>query len=373
MIDSISISNFRLFRHVEASHLGRVNLIVGKNNSGKSAFLEALQLFASNASPSVILELVESRQEAWASEGQLYPPKSSESSVRHLFFEHRLPDLDGEGIRIGETNSESQLHVTTAAFKTEQLPDGTIDRTRITNIGPEEELADIALTLIAEDSQRTRRILSLEDDIRRRRSPSRYERLAAEAHMPCQVVPTENMSNRKIAALWDLTSLTKEESEVVAALQLIEPRVSGVAFVEDVNSRGRSGDNRIPLVKIEGYREPLPLKSMGDGMTRIFHIIVALVNAREGILLVDEFENGLHWSVQPLIWSIVFRIASLLNVQVFATTHSRDCVAGFDKAWNEHERLGAFFRLEALEGSVSVTQYTSETLSDSIDMNVEIR
>lgn len=77
-------------------------------------------------------------------------------------------------------------------------------------------------------------------------------------------------------------------------------------------------------VKIEGIDEPLPLKSMGDGITRLFHIIVALVNARNGILLIDEFENGLHWSVQPKVWDIVFQLSEKLNVQVFATTHSHE-------------------------------------------------
>jgi hypothetical protein len=80
------------------------------------------------------------------------------------------------------------------------------------------------------------------------------------------------MSNRKLAALWDLTSLTNLESDVISSLGIIDDRVSGVAFVEDINQK-RTGDNRIPLVKLQGIDEPLPLKSMGDGMTRLFHIL----------------------------------------------------------------------------------------------------
>jgi len=109
-------------------------------------------------------------------------------------------------------------------------------------------------------------------------------------------------------------------------------------------------------------------------MTRIFQIIVALVNAQNGILLVDEFENGLHWSVQPKVWDIVFRLANDLNVQVFATTHSRDCVDGYQQAWKEHGELGAFFRLNAKkDGEITVTSYSSETLSDALETDVEVR
>lgn len=161
------------------------------------------------------------------------------------------------------------------------------------------------------------------------------------------------------------------ESDVISALRLIDKRVSGVAFVEDI-SKGRGSDNRIPLVKLDGLDEPLPLKSMGDGINRLFHIIVALVNARNGLLLIDEFENGLHWSVLPKVWDIVFQLSERLNVQVFATTHSRDCIEGFDSAWNNYPTLGAFFRLEANNGAVKVREYTSETLSDAIEMDVAV-
>jgi AAA15 family ATPase/GTPase len=180
------------------------------------------------------------------------------------------------------------------------------------------------------------------------------------------------MSNRKLAALWDLTGLTNLESEVISALKLIDNRVSGLAFVEDISQRS-SDENRIPLVKLEGIDEPLPLKSMGDGMTRLFHIIVALVNAQNGFLLIDEFENGLHWSVQPKVWNIIFQLSEKLNVQVFATTHSRDCIKGFDSNWDQYPELGAFFRLDVKDELIRVTEYTSETLTDAIDMDVEVR
>jgi hypothetical protein len=371
VLDSFHIRNFRLFRSIEVNRLGRVNLIVGKNNSGKSAFLEAVQLHASNASPSVILGLVESRQETWTSEGQTAQMHSLANPVRHLFHGHSLPNLDGEGIILGEVSSHSKLHLTIAAFRSERDEDGAVSRVRVTDTGPEGDLTDIELSLVAEENGRTRRILSLESDLRRQRGPSYLARLAAEPKCPWQVVPTGNMANRKIAALWDLTNLTDLESEVIFALRMIEPRVDGVAFVEDLYGLGRK--ERVPLVKLAGETEPLPLKSMGDGMTRLFHIIVGLVNTRGGILLVDEFENGIHWSIQPMVWDLIFRVAERLDVQVFATTHSRDCIEGFDRAWNEHSHLGAFFRLDIKDGSVKAREYTPETLADSLEAEVEVR
>ncbi|MEG3893215.1 AAA family ATPase [Microcoleus sp. AT8-B1] len=374
MLESFQIHNFRLFKHLEVKNLGRVNLIVGKNNSGKSTFLEAVELYASNASATVMLELVESRQETWFSEAQPHSQNFISNPVRHLFFGHKLPSIGGDGISLGEVSSNIKLRIGAGAYQNKNDDEGTIRKIRISDVEFDEDISNVEVFLVAEEGERTRRIFRLDRNIRDIRRSSRifYERQESELKYTWQIVYTANMPNRKLAALWDLTSLTDLESEVISALRLIDERVTGVAFVEDF-SIGTASDNRVPLVKIKGIDEPLPLKSMGDGMTRLFHIIVALVNARNGLLLIDEFENGLHWSVQPKVWDIVFQISERLNVQIFATTHSRDCIKGFYQAWNNYPTLGAFFRLDAKNESIKATEYTSETLSDSIDMDVEVR
>ena len=374
MLESFQIHNFRLFQHLEVKNLGRVNLIVGKNNSGKSTFLEAVELYASNASATIMLELVESRQETWFSEAQPHSQNFISNPVRHLFFGHKLPSIGGDGISLGEVSSNIKLRIGAAAYQNKNDDEGTIRKIRISDVEFDEDISNVEVFLVAEEGERIRRIFRLDRNIRDIRRSSRifYEEQESGFKYTWQIVSTANMPNRKLAALWDLTSLTDLESEVISALRLIDDRVTGVAFVEDV-SRGTASDNRVPLVKIKGIDEPLPLKSMGDGMTRLFHTIVALVNARNGLLLIDEFENGLHWSVQPKVWDIVFQISERLNVQIFATTHSRDCIKGFYQAWNNYPTLGAFFRLDAKNKSIKATEYTSESLSDSIDMDVEVR
>lgn len=374
MLSSFEIENFRLFQHLEVGKLSRVNLVVGRNNAGKSTFLEALELYASNASANVLLDLVESRQETWFSEAQPHSQDFLGNPIRHLFFGHQLPGIGEAGISLGEVNSHEKLHIGAAAYQNKSDEEGTIRRIRIPDFQIDEEVSNIEFFLVAEEGEKSRRLFRLDRDVRDIRRTTRvlYGRQEPEFKYIWQLVSTDNMPNRKLAALWDLTSLTNLESEIIAALGLIDERVSGVAFVEDI-SKGRSNDNRIPLVKIEGIDEPLPLKSMGDGITRLFHIIVALVNARNGLLLIDEFENGLHWSVQPKVWDIVFQLSERLNVQVFATTHSRDCLEGFDNAWNKYPELGTFFRLDAKDNLIKATEYTSETLTDAIDMDVEVR
>ena len=106
MLESFYVSNFRLFQQLEVKKLNRVNLIVGQNNAGKSTFLEALELYVSNASATVLLDLVDYRQETWLSEAQPESQNFLGNSVRHLFFGHKLPQIGEKGIVIGEGSSK---------------------------------------------------------------------------------------------------------------------------------------------------------------------------------------------------------------------------------------------------------------------------
>ncbi|MDB9314096.1 AAA family ATPase [Spirulina sp. CS-785/01] len=380
MLQSFEIKNFRLFQHLQVEKLSHVNLLVGGNNAGKTTFLEAIELYASNGSSTVLLELLEARQETWFSAAQLPPQSHLAHPLRHLFWGHKLPQIGETGIILGDISSLSPLHLHTAAYQRITEDSGIIKRLRLSAHQLHESMADFEIFLIKEEGQNTQILLQLDDLLSERyhvafNSTSRffYQPQKSGFKYLWQMVSTDNLPNRKLAALWDLTSLTPLESEIIAALNLIDERVSGVAFVEDMSQKIGSSESRIPLVKIEGIGEPLPLKSMGDGMTRLFHIIVALVNAKNGILLIDEFENGLHWTVQPKVWNIIFKLAKKLNVQVFATTHSRDCVKAFDTIWNQYPDLGAFFRLDAKDKTIKATEYASETLTDALEMDVEVR
>jgi predicted ATP-dependent endonuclease of OLD family len=376
MLTSLTIKNFRLFKELSIERLGRVNLVVGKNNSGKSALLEAVELYASNGSiTNVLIDLVTNRQEIWKGLSQSEDEAAQINPIRHLFFGHRIPELGREGIILGPVGRESeQLHIFLGAYRHEVNEDNILRRVLVPTDDLPQDPSELELALVARQGNGIRRILRLERDLDfESRTFTRNTLLGgALSKSVVEVVPTRNMTEERLATLWDQINLTEMADEVVVGLQLLDARIEGVAFVEGSLRRNRNA--RIPIIKLRHLAEPLPLKTMGDGITRIFHIIVALVNARNGVLLVDEFENGLHWSVQPKVWETVFRLAKVLNVQVFATTHSRDCVVGFEHAWNRHQESGAFFRLNAkLDDEITVTPYAYGTLSDALETDVEIR
>jgi AAA15 family ATPase/GTPase len=113
---------------------------------------------------------------------------------------------------------------------------------------------------------------------------------------------------------------------------------------------------------------------MGDGMNRMLNLILALVNAQNGMLLVDEVENGIHYSIQPDLWRLVFHTAQRLNVQVFATTHSLDCVHAFQQAAAENvDEEGVLIRLQHRKGEVEAVLFDEDKLGLATREQIEVR
>lgn len=114
---------------------------------------------------------------------------------------------------------------------------------------------------------------------------------------------------------------------------------------------------------------------MGDGINHILSIILALVNCENGCLLIDEIDNGLHYTVQKQLWSVIFKLAIKLNVQIFATTHSSDCISSFGYALKEESNVeeGRYMRLENKLGAITYTEYNLEELKIVAAQNIEIR
>jgi len=377
MIKSLLIRNFRIFKEIEIKKLSRVNLFVGKNNSGKSCLIEALQIYATKGNPKILYEINTNRDEDWESiiaEKNDTSVKEVADPLSYIFNGYSLPEIDGESIEIGPTDDDSErLKIRRKAFQIIEDEEGRRRRVPLEQNFIKDELVDVqvALEIIQDDKRYHYIALDSHKPSYRRRIYSG----AKDFNINHQVVPTRNISDDTLSVLWDNINLTDLEDEVVSCLKIIDSNIEGVALVGDVVSDriGRKR-KRIPIIRYKGLNERIPLKTMGDGLTRLFHIILALVNSKNGFLLIDEFENGLHWTIHPKIWDIIIRLSQELNVQIIATTHSRDCIKGFYDVWSSKEEYASFYRFETdqIKGT-KIINYTCEMLSDAIESDVEVR
>src|SRR6266487_1417047 len=360
ILNSLEVRNFRAFRDLKIEHLGRVNLLVGKNNVGMTYLLEAIQLYASQAAtPTFIWEIMRTRQEV---KHPFVNVRDMLMALKYLFYgrDDIKPGL--QPIQIGPINSSRESLSIAVDWSVTETRDGTL-HTRPLEPGEDYTADNLVPRFTIKIGGHT---LSYPID------PSLSQgilRLNAN-EIPCLFTSAHGLSSQRITELWDSIALTRLEKDVLAALRLIAPGLVDLNFV----STPLSGGERIPVVKITDIDERLPLYSLGDGMLRALGISLALVNAKDGILLIDEFENGIYYSVQPDLWRLIFQVARRLNVQVFATTHSWDCIEGFQKAANaDKQEEGIVIRLSIKKGAVNVTLFDEEELGIATREQIEVR
>ncbi|WP_201213012.1 AAA family ATPase [Rhodocyclus purpureus] len=388
MIHDLTIRNFRLFDELSINGLGRVNLIVGKNNSGKSAVLEALTIYASQGDPATLYSILGSHDENLRFDNPLSESgvEAIDSSFRHLFPNRRFPEEDGKEIYIGDSSRGSYVQLEHRLFFEvfEEFQDESGSTLRRRKRVPLEKSSP---DLFSQDTTPEQALflstknrsfwLDLADTPLSRR---RYLTHGADARsIPHVYVPTDFITAERLASMWDSVALTEAEEYSLKALKIIDESVSGLAFVQKKEGSFTKEGARVAIVKISGQSVPIPLASMGDGMTRLLQLVLALFSAKGGLLLLDEFENGLHFSVQKQIWDMVFHLAKELDVQVFCTTHSRDCVEAFSQSAQEDTATkGVLFRLGRSvapkdANRIFATVFDENRLSRMTEADIEVR
>ena len=372
MIQNIEISNFRIFKKITIKKFGNVNLIVGKNNAGKSCFLEALQIYLSKANGNILYKLISSRYEDWQEGYYLhgdYDLTKIDSPFRYLYHGYHFPNTEDGAIKIGPIDIENKtISLFPRLYEIFEDSDGRrvkkpIDKEEIN------ELNEYELGMEFKIGDEKKYLMPiLEQNIKRRRI------FNVENSENIQVVSAQGLTEENVLLLWDKINLTNLEEEVINCLKIIDNDIVRLALVNNnpENKISRYPD-RIPIIKLEND-ERLPLKNMGDGVTRLFHTILSLVNAKDGYLLIDEIDNGLHWSVHEELWEIIFKLSEKLNIQVFATTHNKDTIYAYEKIWSKNIEKGAFIRIEKNnERNIRARQYSFDNLKNSIETDVEVR
>ena len=119
-----------------------------------------------------------------------------------------------------------------------------------------------------------------------------------------------------------------------------------------------------------GLDELVPLPAMGEGMSRLARIVLGIARSTGGVALVDEIENGFHHAVLPDVWRAIGKAADKFDTQVFATTHSFECVQAADAALDDQL---AFHRLEAIDSGSRCVTYDRENISAAIKHGLEVR
>lgn len=382
-LPDLVIQGFRGIDDLTIPRLGRVTLLVGRNSVGKTTVLEAAQIYAARGRRSVLDSILRNHDETSAEiDGD--GDHVSGPDWPALFHERRWSA--GVEAVIGPTNERNQLKLGVGPLTEgdqgviwDWLPDSFVDEFLEAN--PQvlrakfRNRTGIIGISTGFTAGATPRVLSWNPRTRSgswRRPPFADEDAFAPPII-CERVGPGLLSNTEIARYLDQVALSEAQQQAVDALRLIfGSQVEDIAIVGR-ERRAYAGDLRT-IVKLRGYDRAVPLRSLGDGALRLFGVALALANSRGGFLLLDEVENGIHYSLHGEFWRMVLLAAKRTDVQVIATTHSGDCSNGFAFAVAEIDDAdGLLVRIQRDDDGLRAVGYSEEGLKGAAMQHIEVR
>ncbi|MHB8995043.1 MAG: AAA family ATPase [Armatimonadota bacterium] len=373
MYKSVRIQNFRGFEDLTVSGLTRVNLIVGENNVGKTALLEAISIIADAPRMQTPFRLERLRKSPVAGD-------KTTNIFEGLFHDFSL----GHSIRL-QAEAEDQTD-TVSVFADDvkktsislgdgrdtalYVPDASEEPMRppvVPLAGMASDVVRMELRKGTAGSPRTGTAFRMLD-----RGDGR--RLGAmQFDEPSPNLPNEFLHVQAVAGLEsDPTRLTNailadKRELVVHAMQEVDRRIIGLEILE-------TGAGSGIFVRLAASNRLMPLGLLGSGAVRLLSMVLASLAAEHGLLIVDEIDTGLHYSILPDVWRVMGASADELDYQLFATTHSYECMVAAHQAFADHPQDFSMHRLERRsDGSIVSKDFGHETLGLALEHRMEVR
>ena len=356
MFESIRVRNFRILDDLRIGGLSRINLIAGRNGSGKTSLLEAIFLLAGAGNPQLA-----------ANANVIRITRGSEARS-----DEEISTAEIEGlwkVLFSNLDTTRTMEVTCDhALRGRLTLEVALGTRRATSV-PLDHVGDGVATNLPDERSLTFRFtdsegLQAESHISIKGRGLEFEaNKSTNAPFNASILLSRSGSVQQDAAFLGGLRRQKRGDVLLEALRVVEPRLESI---EDISAGGS------PMIWGDiGLSELVPLPVMGEGMTRIARLVLVISSTQGGVVLVDEIENGLHHSILPKVWEAVDKAARQFNAQIFATTHSLECVRA------AHEALGpdgfGLHRLEVIDSKSRCVTYDPQSIDSAVLHSMEVR
>jgi AAA15 family ATPase/GTPase len=270
-IKNIDIIKFKCFENFSSSGFSRVNLISGKNNVGKTAFMEAVYV-------NVSAETIETFATSLAN------IKFMRENINILYNTALNNNIKlMEAIKIYKTQSNNK----SASFEILQKNG---EKKYLFNINSEENTIE---------SNK----FSFEYTLIRN----------------IEFIDNFGWSNDEIISAYSFVQINDKEDYLNNIINTFDNKIESFKVIDSK-----------PQCKVNG--EYVEITEFGDGLRHLISIVCAVFMCKDGHLFIDEIDNGIHYIQLDEIWKIIFEVSKELNCQVFATTHSKEMIESFTRS-----------------------------------------
>ena len=368
MLSELEIRKFRTFKELYVRDLSRVNLFVGRNNSGKTTILEAAEILLSTNIVSAVAGCATRR-------GEIYVQREKDRAGRyvdlsHLFYGHECEV--GTEFQIKGVESNTKLELKCVVYPS----DDTSNADKAYALFSDDDALEPRLALSIHHSRSNEPVIlpisfsgAISIDFVRRQST----KLNSD-EKPVSFVRTEALDSFELQEFWDSIALTEEEANIIESLRILEPMIERIAFLSSRSYYRYASSSGGIYVKLRNLESRVPLGSLGDGIRHLLTTSTAVSRSSHGFVMIDEIDTGLHHSVMSDMWRVLIATAKRLDVQLFATTHSLDCVRSLAWLSSNEPDLCEGVRLHRVDEERDRTVvYTPDEISIAAEQHVELR
>ena len=355
MIKSIKIQNYKLFKSFTIEELPRILLIGGKNNCGKTTALESIFMPLDCGNPAMFIRPLDWR-------GLKAFSGKAESLFAPAFYNLNLD----EPITFEYSINSSKKKLMYRYRPSVEQPIVFHDKNRIElQKKMNDTLCEIEILYgIGKSKHSNQAFLKFKPDslsLTNQRFLEQYNE-GTRAFFSTSTLFFPKEDARRFS---DLDKINKT-IDIVNALKTLEPRLKSLSVIVTGDVPVIHGDN--------GIGTKIPLSLMGQGMVRLLSILLVISEAKNGIVLIDEMENGFHYSILPLIWKAMASYAKSNNTQIIATTHSRELISGAIEGLPENVKDDfLYMRIERNRDEFKIKNYSFEDLNLALEAELEIR
>ncbi len=346
-IKDIEIKNFKLFKDFKAEGFGRVNLIGGKNNVGKTAFMEACFISQSESTEELFSRLLEIKTHRDVV-NNLLSRSSREEDLRTLI-------TNNIGIGLVSTLADKETRILHTILHNGLITILNIPTIKESSTSLQYEIVDNKIEFGGLNLESYNYTLTNIVDILNIYIKN------TKLNFSVNYISFFSNSNNELENIIGDLKLNKKYSILNTYLKEVF-NIDSIDIIKDK-----------PMLEVKGNY--LELSEFGQGVKSFINVITSLLLLKNSYLFIDEIENGIHYSNYDKLWEIILTISKEQNVQVFATTHSKECIESYARVAKELEDKDiTFFKLgrnqqNVLKGMV----YPYDWFIDSIEQEEEVR
>jgi predicted ATPase len=357
MITELRLKNFRCFEDFSVEGLRPVTLIAGANSVGKTALLESIYLFCETGISVGLLRLRALR-------GYQIGKVSPKTLWEPLFTN---ADITRE-ILIGIKNQDNLNAITLKKDSSRKVPYmAPLEGLSLKEIPVEAPLEDnYPLEIVYFENGKTMGMetLSVIKQTISQNGDLRIDNKVPNVHYlySARVIPVA-----KTSELLGKLDVTKQKPKVLEILRMFDPRIQDVSSIALGEGVSIFADIGLPSLQ--------PINTLGDGVNKLMLIALLMLANPGAVILIDEVENGFHYSFFPKLWEIIGKLATETNCQVIATSHSYECIQGALGLATDTEKpdLFRFIRLDKVNGKPVAKVFDNDSFENLIENDWEVR